>query len=416
MFGRRNRATLSPTDRSKPAGLDVTASRAVAATVVAGQPRPVALAGDAAELPLVLALDRRPPAVGWAGHALLRRRPHLAAASFLPMLGQPREWPNGRGRVTPEAAVTAAFEAVRSPLAVETDAVVLALPAYLTAAQATAAVGLAAAARLPLAGAVSAPLALAARHADLLAGDTPLALTAADPDGGRADGVVPFRPPAGDGPGWAVVVDCDEFALSAAAVAVVPEGAVQLAHGFWPRASLKAWTDRLIDALSDRCVRLCRRDPRDSADAEQAVFEQLPGLLDHLHAGRPTTISVRADRWYQDLHPTPDEAAGWCDALARQAADAVTELARGTDRPFPPRAVWLTHAAARLPGLAAALHAGLPERTPVLGLHPWAVSAAAASLAPHWQAGELPRAYLDVVIPESRRAAGVSRPVQPQSG
>ena len=222
--------------------------------------------------------------------------------------------------------------------------------------------------------------------------------------------MVPFRPPAGGGPAWAVVVDCDEFALSAAAVAVEPGGAVLAGHGHWPRLSLKAWTDRLIDALSDRCVRLCRRDPRDAADAEQAVFEQLPGLLDVLHAGRPATISVRADRWYQDLHPTPDEVAGWCDALARSAADAVAELARGTDRPFPPRAVWLTHAAARLPGLAAALQAAVPDRVPVLGLNPWAVCDAAAALAPRWRAGELPRAYLDAVVPATAgRAGGVSR-------
>ena len=260
------------------------------------------------------------------------------------------------------------------------------------------------AARLPLVGAVAGPLALAARHAALLASDTPLSLAGPDADGGRADGVVPFRPPTHGGPAWAVVVDCDEFALSAAAVAVDPGGAVLAGSGHWPRLSLRAWGDRLIDALSDRCVRLCRRDPRDSADAEQAVFEQLPGLMDTLHAGRTATVAVRADRWYQDLHPTPDEVAGWCDTLARPAAEAIAELVHGTDRPFPPRAVWLSHAAARLPGLAGALQACFPERTPVLGLNPWAVCDAAAALAPRWRAGELPRAYLDAVVPTTRYA------------
>ena len=416
MFGlSRKKLPPPPTDRSRPAGLDVSASRAVAATLVAGQPRPVLLGGEVADLPLVLALDRRPPAVGWDGFRLLRRRPHHTASGFLALLGQGRTWPNGRTPATPESALAAAFDAIRGPLALDTDAAVLALPAYLTPAQADAAVRLAVAARLPLVGSVAAPLALAARHAALLASDRPLALDT-DADGGRADGVVPFRPPASGGPAWAVIIDADEFALSAAAVAVEPGGVAQLGSGFWPRLSLKGWADRLIDSLADRCVRQCRRDPRDSADAEQAVFEQLPALLDALHAGRTATVSVRADRWYQDLHPTPDEAAGWCDGLARQAADAVAELARGTDRPFPPRAVWLTHAAARLPGLAAALHAGFPERTPVLGLNPWAVCDAAAALAPRWQAGELPRAYLEAVLPTSWRAAGVSRPVQPQTG
>ena len=128
--------------------------------------------------------------------------------------------------------------------------------------------------------------------------------------------MVPFRPPSAGGPSWVVVVDADEYALSAAAVAVEPGGVAVAGGGFWPRLSLKGWADRLLDALSDRCVRQCRRDPRDSADAEQAVFEQLPAVLDQWHAGRPAAVAVRADRWYQDLHPTPDDAAGWCDALA----------------------------------------------------------------------------------------------------
>ncbi len=404
-FGGRKPAPPPPVDRSKPVGLDVTASRAVAAAVIAGQPRPVPLGGEVADLPLVLALDRRPATVGWDGFRLLRRRPHQTASGFLPLVGQGRAW----GTVTADAALALSFDAVRKPLAAETDAAVLALPGYLTAGPAAAVVDLAVAARLPLAGAVAAPLALVARHAHLLTTDTavPMALEAG---GGRADGVVPFRPPTAGGPSWVLVVDADEYALSAAAVAVEPGGVAVAGGGCWPRLSLKAWTDRLLDALSDRCVRQCRRDPRDSADAEQAVFEQLPAVLDLWHAGRPAAVAVRADRWYQDLHPTPDDAAGWCDALARPAADAVAELARGIDRPFPPRAVWLTHAAARLPGLIPAIQAAFPDRVPVLGLNPWAVCDAAAALAPRWRAGELPRAYLDAVLPTTAgRAAGVSR-------
>ena len=48
----------------------------------------------------------------------------------------------------------------------------------------------------------------------------------------------------------------------------------------WPRLAVKAWKDKLLDAVSDRCVRLCRRDPRDSAEAEQSLFEQLDDSLD----------------------------------------------------------------------------------------------------------------------------------------
>ncbi|QJW95494.1 hypothetical protein [Frigoriglobus tundricola] len=65
----------------------------------------------------------------------------------------------------------------------------------------------------------------------------------------------------------------------------------------------------------------------------------------------------------------------------------------------PPRAVWLTDAAGRLPGLVRAVHANTPEGTAVEVLPPNALAAAAAALVPRWLAGELPRAHLDSTIP-----------------
>ena len=53
-----------------------------------------------------------------------------------------------------------------------------------------------------------------------------------------------------------------------------------ISSAFWPRFSLKAWKDRLLDAVDGVDLRLCRRDPRDSADAEQALFEQIDDCLD----------------------------------------------------------------------------------------------------------------------------------------
>jgi hypothetical protein len=235
-------------------------------------------------LTLYLALDRRTPDVGAAGYHICRKLPHLACSNFLPQLGQPRQWQSDRCSVTPESALQAAFDKLRGPVVAETDAAGLSLPAYLTANQVKAATELANRAKLPLRGTVAAPLAVAAhRAAWVLGGPADPPKDAAD-DEGRPDWVVPMHRPA-PGPAAVVVVDADEFALTASVVAVEPSEVKSLAAAAWPRASLKAWKDRLLDALSDRCVRLCRRDPRDSADAEQALFEQLDDALDRALGG-----------------------------------------------------------------------------------------------------------------------------------
>ncbi len=48
----------------------------------------------------------------------------------------------------------------------------------------------------------------------------------------------------------------------------------------WPQLAVRLWKNKLLDAVSDRCVRMCRRDQRDSAEAEQALYEQLDEVLD----------------------------------------------------------------------------------------------------------------------------------------
>jgi hypothetical protein len=77
----------------------------------------------------------------------------------------------------------------------------------------------------------------------------------------------------------------------------------------------------------------------------------------------------------------------------------VKELLAATALPAPPRAVWLTHAAGRLPGLVRAIHPNTPEGTAVEVLPPDAVALAAAGLVPRWLAAELRRPHRDAVIP-----------------
>ena len=70
-----------------------------------------------------------------------------------------------------------------------------------------------------------------------------------------------------------------------------------------------------------------------------------------------------------------------CAALARQAGDSVRDFIGGIGLVDPPRAVWLTDAVGRLPGLIRAIHANTPESTAVEVLPPGAVGAATAALA-----------------------------------
>jgi hypothetical protein len=377
-------------DKARAAGVDLTASRARAVALSAGEGRAIPLDGGD-ELPLVVALDRRTPEVGRAGFALCRKAPHAVCANFLPALAQAREWRHGRHVMEAEAALGLAFAKLRGPVAAESAAAALALPAYLTPVQVGNVVAAATRAKFPLKGTAVAALALAADRAAAVLSGNPAA-----PEASAPDWVVPLRP-AGGGPGAVLVVDVDEHALSAAVVEVDRDRVRAGAVGAWPRFAAKAWKDRLLDAVADRCVRLCRRDPRDSADAEQALFEQLDDALDRTRVGLRVNLTVRTDRWFQDVVQHPDDFDAHCAALARGSAEVVRDLPAQ-----PPRAVWLTHAAGRLPGLARAVHAHAPLGTAVEVLPADAAARAAAALVPRWLAAELPRAHLDAVIPLSR--------------
>ena len=395
-------------DRSRVVGIDLTASRIRCVSVGGGKVRALVLDTPAEDLLLFLACDRRSPAVGRAGFALCRKAPHAVISNFLSSLTQSQEYRAGRHTLSPEAALELALASVREQVSAESEAAALAVPAYLTPAQVGKVVLGATRTKLPLKGTASAPLAVAAHRAAAVLTGKPT--TQGTPLTG---GVIPIRPPAG-GPGSAVVIDADEFALSAGVVAIERDSARLVSSTFWPRVSVKVWKDRLLDALADRCVRLCRRDPRDSADAEQALFEQLDDALDRAQAGQRVSLTVRTAHWFQDLTLQPEELDGHCGALARTAAEGVRDVITGAGLPVPPRVVWLTHAAGRLPGLGRALHQNTPEGTAIEILPPGAVAHAAAALVPRWLSGDLPRAHLDTIIPLSI-VSSQSATAQPKS-
>ncbi len=385
-------------DRARAVGIDLTASR-VLAEAIGGKSRAIILNEPDAELALFISGDRRTPEIGRAGFALCRKMPHVVCSNFLPAIGQSREWKIGRHTLIAEAALNLVFEKIRGPIANESDAVALALPVYLGPSQVTRVGITAGRAKLPLKGTAVGALAIAAdRAATLLAGKP------ATPEAGAADWVVPLRPASG-GPGAVVVIDADEFAVSAVLVSVEGEVVRVVGSAVWPRLAVKVWKDKLLDAISDRCVRLCRRDPRDSAEAEQALFEQLDEALDRARAGQRIGLTVRTAHWFQDVVQQPEEFESHCAALTRLAGDSVRDFVNGIGLAEPPRAVWLTDAASRLPGFVRAVHANTPEGTAVEILPPNAIALAAAALVPRWLAGDLPRAHLDSMIPLPKDSA-----------
>jgi hypothetical protein len=387
-----SRKSTSAHDKARHVGIDVTASRLRAVSIGMGKVQPLVLDEPHEDLPLFIALDKRVPEVGRAGYALVRKMPHAVCSNFLPALTQTREWRNGRHALTAEAALELAFARIRGPLEADAEAVALVTPAYLSPAQVGKVVTATVRTRLPLMGTAVGPLAVVADRAiSLLTGK------AAAPELPAPDWVVPMRP-AATGPGSVVVLDADEHALSATVVAVERDRVRVIGSAAWPKYSARAWKDRLLDAISDRCVRLCRRDPRDSADAEQALFEQLDSAVDRARAGYRVNLTVRTDRWFQDVTQHPDEIDTHCAALARGAGEVIRDLIGSGTLEVPPRALWLTHEAGRLPGLARSLHTNTPERTVVEVLPPVAVARAASALVPRWQMAELPRAHLDTVI------------------
>jgi len=320
-------------------GLALDASRVQAACGPAGRtPRPLPLAGVEAELPSAISMAGRKPVVGRAGVALCRQCPHLVCSDFLAHLGDTRTWKAGRHRLNAERALGLVLEQVR-PACAGARGLVLVLPAYLSAEQ----IDLAAA----VAGQVGAR------------GRSPLPPVLASLTTPLAVALTAYADQGWFGP--ALVLDADDYALTWSRVTVVGGEARALDVHVLPHLGLRAWRERLINAVADRCVRQSRRDPRDSAAAEQALYEQLDPALEACRQGRPADLFVHLTGWYQNLTLRPEELASVCAPLARPAVDAMRGLLSVTASAAPPGAVLVTAAAGRLPGLTVLLEESLGD-------------------------------------------------------
>jgi hypothetical protein len=320
-------------------GLDLNDTCARGVSGPAGMPPlPLHLDGKRAELPLALSLEGRTPVVGRVGLRLCRRLPHLACLDFLAQLGGPALWTAGRHRLDAAGALTLVLDHLR-PACAAARGLALALPAYLGEEQVMVLAGVAE--RLtartrtplpPLLGSVAGPLAVAlTAHAEQPWSDL------------------------------AVVADADDHALTWAAVAVADGRAELLGSRCQPQLGLRAWKERLLNGAADRCIRQSRRDPRDLAPVEQALWEQLETVLDDCSRGGLAQLKIEADNWYQHLMFRPEELAACCTRLVQRSVAELHALLSDTGQHGLPGVILVTDAAARLPGLVAQLEHAYAE-------------------------------------------------------
>jgi hypothetical protein len=383
-------------------GLDLNASRARGVAGRVGDfPTTLPLASPAAELPLCLHLGDGAPVLGAAGLGLCRRQPHQVYRSFLPALGEPadagRRWLTRPHQLDAGQALGLVLHQLYQTCR-GAAGVVLALPDYLTPVQVDLATILAGQAGLPILGSLSSALALA------LAAHSEQAWF-----------------------GTAVVVDLDDHALSLSVVQDTGGHAHLLGHMALPQLGLSAWKGRLLDALADVCILQSRRDPRESSVAEQALFDQLDGILEDSRHGRMMNVVFQTEHWYQNLVLQPEDTIGFCAPLVRQVLAELDRIFQASWPKGSPRTLLLTAAAGLLPGLVPALQSymgswetlgaaadgdteedfglgllseGEPgEPEPVIVLSPEAAARGAHAVAAHFQRGDLERRHLDSAAP-----------------
>jgi hypothetical protein len=358
-------------------GLALNATHARAAAGVADStPCPLALdPGGDTDLPLAISLQQRTPEVGKAGRALSRQLPHLACFGILPRLGSNHVWTAGRHRISVERAVTLVAERLRPALS-GAKAIGLTVPSYLNHGQAGQLLTLLGKSGLPAVGTATTPLALA------------LALCTEQPVTGTV-----------------ALIDADDHALTISVLGSDRDSVRVLDERSIPELSLRSWRETVLDGVADRCVLHSRRDPRDSATAEQLLYDQLDHAFAVCRQGGLVELDIQTASWFQNLILRPEEIEGWCADLVRVVLDTLDESLAAPAVPGPPQVYAVTAAAATLPGLALALYDQTNTHAPVTVLGADAAVLAAHDLAARWQSGELARGHHDTTLtfaPDSR--------------
>jgi hypothetical protein len=377
-------------------GLDLNSSRARAVAGTRSQALSLlCLDGDQVELPLAVSLEEKHPRVGRPGVALTRLRPHQTCLDFLPFLGSTHVWSAGRHQLGADAALALVFGVMARALTRSTG-MALVLPAYLEESQSLQVRKLAEAARLRPVGSVAAPLAAV------------LAATEDDPEGySRTSELL-------------LVVDADSHALT---WSIVERESGQLHLRLCqpaPQLGRVQWLRRLLDGVAHRCVRQSRRDPRESAETEQALYDQIVHALEAPSANGLLQLRIQGQHWYHHLMLTPEDVAAFVAPLIRQALFEVETILATIEALGGLTGALVTASAASLPGLVPALQARLESllrcnpvdeeadygdllmsavnrREAVCVLSPDALAAAGHELAVRMHRGDVPPGHLESI-------------------
>lgn len=376
-------------------GLDLNSSRLRAVGGTGRQsPAPLPLERDQLELPAALSVEGRAAEPGTAGLKLARLRPHAACLDFLPHLGTGQTWAGPRVRVTANDALALVLAAAARALGRNVGCL-FSVPAYLDDLQVVAVQQAAEAAKQHFLGTVSAPQAAV------------LARLAADP-------LEPIT-------GLSLVVDCDGHALTWAVVDCSAGHCGTRLLRVSPTLGRHAWMRRLMDGVAGRFIRQSRYDPRESAAAEQALYEQLLNLLGgHLPSLIP--LALQGPGWSHHLMMPADDLIAYVGPCLRQAAGELDALLAEIEPLGGVHGAVLTATAAALPGLNALVRSRVRPRPaadegdygdamlrtisgdPVRALGPDALASAAHALAVRVHAGHAPRGHL----PEAPLPAGAA--------
>jgi hypothetical protein len=318
--------------------LDWNATRVRAVVGAAGDcPLPVPLEPPLIDLPLAISLGKSAPEVGAAALRQCRSAAHLVCQAFLPHLteqpGQGPRWRAGwsaAGELDARAACDLVWRKLlplaRSASEGDGKGIVLTVPGYLLPSQAGTLRRLGENARLSVLG--SAPTTLTAAlsgHVELF---------------------------------WqrsVLVLDVDDHALTLGWVKAVADKAHLVESRSFTQLGLRFWNERLLNALSDLCVRQHRRDPRDAPMAEQSLYDQLEPLTDAALKYQPIHLAVQGQQWFKHFLVHPEQTVQFCAPLVRQAAHEAEHLLLGWPASELPRCILLTHQAGRVPGLVEAL-------------------------------------------------------------
>lgn len=313
-------------------GLDLNSTRARAVHGPHHLPcAPLALEGDRLELPLAISLGERHPVLGQPGAARCRSTPHLVCQEYLPHLGEDRSWSGGRHRLDPTGAFKLLLQALSGSLG-RADAVVSVVPDYLTDGQVNLLTQLAHKARWQLMGTI--PVSVAAGLA-----------------------VQPQLP----WPGVVLVVDLDGHALTVSGVSVNPTDAYILVSRSNQRLARGIWLNKLLDGVANRCVRISRRDPRQSAEADQSLHDQLVQMLYSPEEHNLVEFALRTSQWSQHLMLRSEELASFCGPLLQQAVGLVHSVMSEVTHEGSLAGIVVTASARGLPGLVTALDRNLAQ-------------------------------------------------------